>query len=63
MYFAFFGVARQLLLLSFFVVAGMGAKQGLLLGIELERGQGLEWELELKWALLLALLLGLLVPY
>ena len=63
MYLAFFGVARQLLLLSFFVVVGMGAKQGLLLGIELERGQGLEWELELKWALLLALLLGLLVPY
>ena len=63
MYFTFFGVARQLLLLSFFVVVGMGAKQGLLLGIELERGQGLEWELELKWALLLALLLGLLVPY
>ena len=63
MYFAFFGVASQLLLLAFFVVVGMGAKQGLLLGIELERGQGLEWELELKWALLLALLLGLLVPY
>ena len=63
MYFTFFGVARQLLLLSFFVVVGMGAKQGLLLGIELERGQGLEWELELKLELLLALLLGLLVPY